>query len=269
MADSAVEQMALHLGIENKGLIWIARSALEAAATDGWKPSDAADGGLPFWKPPPVVERFRQLYEKKQQLSTLAATISPRRGGGFPGSPRARPASQPGRSRSITAPAATPERAVASAVPAAARARSRPSPTRGRRATARRARRPPPPPPPPAPPPPPPTPAGGGRRGSSEACLASLEARLRPRGHESSAPWQREILSRVRHHVAQRAKEEGLHATRRRGRRPRPSRRRARGRRRPPRTAAAARSQAAATRRGGSATSGPRGWGATSLSTSG
>ena len=78
MADSAVEQMAAHLGIENKGLIWIARSALEAAATDGWKPSDAADGGLPFWKPPPVVERFSQLYEKKQQLSTLAATISPR-----------------------------------------------------------------------------------------------------------------------------------------------------------------------------------------------
>ena len=34
MADSAVEQMAAHLGIENKGLIWIARSALEAAATD-------------------------------------------------------------------------------------------------------------------------------------------------------------------------------------------------------------------------------------------
>ena len=31
MADSAVEQMAAHLGIENKGLIWIARSALEAS----------------------------------------------------------------------------------------------------------------------------------------------------------------------------------------------------------------------------------------------
>ena len=214
MTDSAVEQMAAHLGIENKGLIWIARSALEAAATDGWKPSDAADGGLPFWKPPPVVERFRQLYEKKQQLSTLAATMSPRRGGGFPGSPRARPASQPGRSRSITAPAATPERAVASAVPAG-RSRSitaaesdprtprhctpRAATAAAAAATGAAAA--------------PPTPAGSGRRGSSEACLASLEARLRPRGHESSAPWQREILSRVRHHVAQRAKEEGLHAT--------------------------------------------------------
>ena len=60
----------LHAGLDNRAL------EMDPSKPYGWKPSDAADGGLPFWKPPPVVERFRQLYEKKQQLSTLAATIS-------------------------------------------------------------------------------------------------------------------------------------------------------------------------------------------------